>query len=358
MERMKSELANASFATKFGELDLDSRTLWERVLDVLDEGVTVHSEDGRVIAANRRASELIGRPVEEMIGHTCEELFKTGLSDEMRIEAAENSLGVYPLNNREGSAVGYVRVVSLRTNNEIIQADDLSAEQLTTLGQMIGGLAHDLGTPLNIISGYAEYLLVKIGREGAGHKELTAIVQQARRVAEFVKQIVDLARPAQGRLETLEVEGFLRSLIDLLGSHLRRTGVEIVLSCRASLPLLQADGSRLKQALFNIVLSGAQAVGSGGGLEIIVADKVDVKGDLPIILSGKNRAGEAADFSRLWADFMQMGGGEGSGDRSLMLARDIMRDMGASVSALPLGEHGVALAITLPGRSGSWTVSA
>jgi PAS domain S-box-containing protein len=357
LERMKSDLANASLATRLGELDLDSRKLWECVLDVLDEGVTIHSKDGRVIAANRKAQELAGRSVEELLDHTWEELFETGLSDELPLEKSKDSVGLYPLTNREGSVVGYVRVVPSQTNNGRVQEADLSAEHLATLGQMIGGLAHDLGTPLNIISGYAEYLLMKIGRENAGHKELTAIIQQARRVAEFVKQIVELARPTPGRLETIEVQGFLRSVIDLLGSHLRKTGVEIGLSCRANLPLMQADGTRLKQALFNIVLNGAQAVGAGGELEIIVIDKADVAGDLLITLRGKNRAGDAADFSGLCADFTQANSGKGLSDKSLRLARDILVDLGAKVSALPLDDHGVALAIILGWRSGSRTVS-
>lgn len=355
---MKADLASASHKQEPGGLDLESRTLWQSVLDVLDEGVMLHAVDGRVLAVNRQAQALVERSAEEMIGRTCEELFKTGLMSEMALDGAEKAVGVYRLTNGEGAVVGYVRVMPAQTNDRRDQPGDLSAEHLATLGQMIGGLAHDLGTPLNIISGYAEYLLMKMGREGAGHKELTAIIHQARRVAEFVKQIVDLARPVPGGVEAIEVQGFLDSLMDLLGSHLRKIGVGIVLSSRANLPVLYGDGARLKQALFSLVLNCAHAVGSGGELEIVVAEKAAATDELPIILKGKNRVGEAADFSALCADFGQSASDKGPRESGLLLAREILNVFGARVTALPFDAQGVALVITLRRQSGRWSVSA
>src|SRR5690349_15997388 len=174
-------------------MDLTNQTAiaWLALLDFLDEAVSIHTKDGRVLYINARLLEMLGGKAETWLGRSCDELFPPGdcpheeaLKSEapVRIRSAVDgrTVIIVPLQGEASEAAAFARVVS---RQEALSQDALlKAEHLATLGQMMSGIAHDVGTPLNIISGYAEYLLMRTKPEETGHKELMAILEQTRRV--------------------------------------------------------------------------------------------------------------------------------------------------------------------------------
>jgi signal transduction histidine kinase len=330
---MDSDLANASPESKLNETELGSREFLEKILDVLEEGVTIHSADGQVLLANRKALEIA-------------EGAKVRLDTEPESHQIEGHSVVHPLMNREGAVIGSVRVIAPHSSADLLWNDSLCTEYLATLGHMIAGLAHDLGTPLNIISGYAEYLLLK-NRSAEGQKELKAIIDQTRRIAEYVKQVVELARPSSPRLEALDPQIFFKNLSDLLGSHLRKAGVEMTVSCPGKFPLFYGDEAKLNQAFFSILLKGARAVGAGGRLELIIADGPESADEFSVILKGRKQLGEVVDLSTFGRDIMAFATEKESKELELSLARKILNELGARVLPLDLGEQGMALAVYL-----------
>src|SRR5262249_1080458 len=152
-------------------------------------------------------------------------------------------------------------------------------------------IAHDVGTPLNIISGYAEYLLMRTKAEETGRKELTAILEQTRRVAEYIRIMLDMARPSQGRGDAMEFKGFLGDSLELMGSHLRKAGVRVTLSCKSTPPVIYGDGPRLRQAFFNLILNAGRRVGAGGQLELNIEQSPDLPGYITVMLTGADREG-------------------------------------------------------------------
>src|SRR5262249_39535861 len=121
----------------------------------------------------------------------------------------------------KGLACGFTRtmieIVDHPTSKSL-----LKLERMGTLEQMISGIAHDVGTPLGIISGYSEYLLMRSKAGEAGHKELSTILQQTRRIADSIKQMLDLVRPSTGRTDAIGLKGFLDELMELMGHQLRK----------------------------------------------------------------------------------------------------------------------------------------
>src|SRR5438128_11770060 len=97
--------------------------------------------------------------------------------------------------------------------------------------------------------------------EETGHKELMAILEQTRRVAEYIRIMLDLARPSQGRVDAIELKGFLGDSLDLMGSHLRKASVRVVLDCKSAPPVIYGDGPRLRQAFFHLLLSAGRGLG-------------------------------------------------------------------------------------------------
>ncbi|HKP13771.1 MAG TPA: histidine kinase dimerization/phospho-acceptor domain-containing protein [Blastocatellia bacterium] len=344
----------------------DQRTApWLTMLDCLDEEATVHAADGRIVYVNRRLLESAGGAADEWLGRRCEEVFhQSACPHEEALKGKEfaqvevkadglhagQTVTVVPLPGEAGQIEGFVRIVSRQAAGS--QEALLKAEHFATLGQMISGIAHDVGTPLNIISGYAEYLLMRTKPEETGRKELMAILEQTRRVAEYIRIMLDLARPSQGRVDAIELKGFLGDSLELMGSHLRKASVRVVLDCKSAPPVIYGDGPRLRQAFFNLLLNAGRRLGAGGQLELSIEQPSEMPGFIGVQLAGVDREGRSQDYAETFAGFLSTRRNWGAEDMGLALAKEILDDYGARVAALPVNGRGVALVVYLPKGAG------
>jgi PAS domain S-box-containing protein len=336
---------------------------WGTLFNALPDAITVHDLDGRVISANEMAERIYGSS--ELIGAKCDQVFHSSGEECTHVEAIEKKKGIWadkpisrgdqsfriyvsPLLNGSAEVWGYVRVMRDVTEEEIMQSQSLWVERFTTLGQMINGIAHDVGTPLNIISGYAEYLMMRTKPDVPGHKELSTILSQTRRIAEFIRQMLDLARPAQGRIDAIGLKGFLGESVDLMGHHLRKAQVRTSLICRTEPPLIYGDAPRLRQAFFNLLINACEKVGPDGRLEITLDDDAKDRAYAKIEVTGFEESGAGIDFSKIFSTFLSGNQGMGKTGMGLALAKEILNDFGARFETTSPVEGGVGLIIYLP----------
>ena len=186
--------------------DYPSSTLWRYVFDQLPDGVTIHALSGEILYANRRVAEIYGKPVESLVGGNCEMFFHddnipcphyevvsglTGASVDIEAGVEKNvySVLIFPIIGANRLGEGYVRLMRKSVEGE--------GSRSLALSQLIATVAHKIGTPLNIISGYSEYLLMKMQPDDEGYKELSTILQQTRRISEVVRQMLDEAKSLQ-----------------------------------------------------------------------------------------------------------------------------------------------------------------
>ncbi|MFL6278355.1 MAG: histidine kinase dimerization/phospho-acceptor domain-containing protein [Blastocatellia bacterium] len=352
------------------ELMEQQKATWFRLLDFLDEEVTLHSADGQILYANQRLLESSGGIAYEWLGKPCEVVFPPeqcphmeALRDKAPVQIEANgepsgrrrTVTVVPLMGADGEVEGYARLSAIPRATPSQEAL-LKAEHFATLGQMMSGIAHDVGTPLNIISGYAEYLLMRTKGEATGYKELTAILEQTRRVAEYIRIMLDLARPSQGRVDAIELKGFLGDSLELMGSHLRKASVCVELSCKSAPPVIYGDGPRLRQAFFNLLLNAGRRLGAGGQLELSIEEPPEMPGFIGVRLTGVDREGHSQDFAESFAEFLAPRRNWGKEEMGLMLTRGILDEYGAKVAALPVEGHGVSLIVYLPKRAGGQVI--
>jgi PAS domain S-box-containing protein len=333
---------------------LDTLT-WKLVLDAIPDGISVHSTDGVILHANSSLAALYAIGLGKLIGRNCEEVFhsdswscpheevltlKRSAQVECRLGNGEKLVWIQfnPI-LAEGEVRGFVRVARDMSEGVRVastyQERILSAERFATLGQMVASIAHDVGTPLSIISGYSEYLLMRTKPGEFGHKELSTILQQTKRIADFIKQMLDLTRPSEGRRCAIGLKGFLGEVLDLMGHHLRKRGVKASVVCAGRPPLIYADAPRLRQAFFNLVLNLVERCSDGSELEIALEESSDRPGYVKLIFRAASH-----DFSGLFS--------EGDGGIGLSLARGVLSDLGAELKLSDDGERGVSLVVFLP----------
>lgn len=149
------------------------------------------------------------------------------------------------------------------------------ADRLTTVGKLASGLAHELGTPLNVVSGRARLIA---DREVDGDDVVDSariVAEQADRMTALIRQLLDFARPRALRPAPLNVTTLAQRVCQLVATIARKADVTLVPPAHDDALRLEADDGQLTQVLTNLVVNAIQAIGGGGGTVEIAARTVE-----------------------------------------------------------------------------------
>ena len=141
-------------------------------------------------------------------------------------------------------------------------------ERLATLGQLSAGMAHELGTPLNVIAGRAKL----IGREGLAAEDITRsaniIHEQAQRMTGIMRQLLSFARRGEARKQPVDINLVMHAVLPLLEPTLNKQRVELCVEDTPPELLVYADAAQLQQVLLNLILNGIHAMPAGGKITL------------------------------------------------------------------------------------------
>jgi len=141
------------------------------------------------------------------------------------------------------------------------------ADRLTTVGKLASGLAHELGTPLNVVRGRAK-LIVDGEVEGQDVAESARIVvEQAERMTALIRQLLDFARPRPLHKAPVNLTRLAHRVCELVATIARKAEVTLVPLDDAEL-FGEADDGQLTQVVTNLVVNALQATSVGGTVRI------------------------------------------------------------------------------------------
>jgi signal transduction histidine kinase len=147
-------------------------------------------------------------------------------------------------------------------------------EKLAIIGQLASGLAHEIGTPLNIILGRAELIKRKLGDQTEMRHSLDTILSQTRRITQIIQQLLGFVRKKKPELKTISISGLMETTLDLLDQQIQKQGIRTSKIFEDPLPLSKGDPDQLQQVFLNIVLNAIQSMPEGGGLHLSVSSKM------------------------------------------------------------------------------------
>jgi len=228
------------------------------------------------------------------------------------------------------------------------------SERLAAVGRLASGVAHEIGTPLNVIDAQAARVLNTAANLADNHRRgLTTIRRQVESISRIVRQLLNLARPYHLRREAVELSKLLRHVEELLEAEATRTGVQIETTVPAQLHV-DADPNFLQQVFLNLCANGLQAMPAGGRLRIEAAATTQFKNGRPfasVRISDTGQGIAPDDLPHIFEPFFttkDVGGGTGLG---LAVGRRIIEEHGGWIEAANQpnnGQHGAVFTVYLP----------
>ncbi|MFT5240378.1 MAG: two-component system NtrC family sensor kinase [Candidatus Promineifilaceae bacterium] len=220
-------------------------------------------------------------------------------------------------------------------------------EKLSSVGEFIAGIAHELNNPLTVMVAYAE-LLEASDLDPAHHKEIQLISESAMRCCNIVQNLLSFSRQRQPEKSNIDVRELLNGTLQFMGYELRTSGIEIEEITPASLPDILGDPNQLQQVFLNIVNNARQAledVGTGGHLTI---ETLTAGGRVIIKIEDDGPGIRPKNLDKLFDPFFttkDVGKGTGLG---LSVSYGIIKEHGGDIKAHSALGVGTTFIIDLP----------
>ena len=155
---------------------------------------------------------------------------------------------------------------TMAENVKQLQMQAVHMDRMSAVGQLAGGVAHEINNPLTAVLGQAQILLAKIPETDPVHASLKKIENAGLRCKKIVRGLLDFSRPSQISFEPIDLNEIVRSAVDLCEADLKRAKVSIDKHLAITLPRIQANSSELQQVLLNLINNAIQAMPRGGSL--------------------------------------------------------------------------------------------
>ncbi|PYT02825.1 MAG: hypothetical protein DMF60_20200 [Acidobacteria bacterium] len=147
-------------------------------------------------------------------------------------------------------------------------------ERLAAAGQLAAQFAHEVGTPLNLISGHVQLLRAR-ARDERVIQRLDIIAGQIDRITNIVRSMLDSTRRPVPRLESVDINSLLAQILDATQPTLVARNVDLNTDIAEGLPPIQADPDQLQQVFINLINNSLDAMPLGGKLTVSTALDTD-----------------------------------------------------------------------------------
>ncbi|MDH4237200.1 MAG: PAS domain S-box protein [Nitrospira sp.] len=263
----------------------------EAVLETVGALVIVLDRQGHILRFNRACEQITGYSSEEIAGKAVwDVLLVPEEIDEVKAVFARLTDGE-PRNEHENvwvakdgrkrriawsntvitsqkGGVDYVvgTGIDVTLLNQI-QEQLRKTERIAELGTLASGMAHEIGTPMNVILGRAEYLMDRVKEESV-KKGLQTIVAQVERITKVMNQLLAFARRKPPERGPLALKDIVEDSLELFRERLATARVTVELALDDHCPAAQADADQMRQVIINLIMNALHAMGGGGTLRV------------------------------------------------------------------------------------------
>jgi two-component system, NtrC family, sensor kinase len=173
-----------------------------------------------------------------------------------------------PLVGKSGERIGRLILIDDITQRMRLEEQLLQTEKLTSLGLLAAGVAHEVNTPLAVISTYAQMLAKQVADDQQKSLILEKIAKQTFRASEIVNSLLNFSRTSPAEFTEVSLNTVLLETLGMVEHQLRKNRVEVRQRMDDGLAPVNGNQGKLQQVFLNLFLNARDAMPSGGVLEV------------------------------------------------------------------------------------------
>jgi PAS domain S-box-containing protein len=262
----------------------------ENIVESLNVGVLAVDLGGIVESWNTRMEQLFNVSRQDAVGHQLRALLPEELASEIAARRDEEQItGIYkqrlhhqgklltlnvsitPLVSKSGERIGRLMLFDDVTQRERMEEQMSQTEKLTSLGLLAAGVAHEVNTPLAVISNYIQMLAKQMPEGDPRQGIIEKIVKQTFRASEIVNNLLNFSRTSATELADIDVNRVVEETLSLVAHPLKTSQIQVVKQLGNTLPAVRGSANKLQQVFLNLFLNARDAMPSGGMLEVRTA---------------------------------------------------------------------------------------
>jgi PAS domain S-box-containing protein len=287
---------------------------YSRLVEAAEDAIATVDEEGNLTSVNRALEVVSGKKREDLIGRPFVELldepewpnmwqaFVAALSGArgrrtIRFVRPDGMRGYATLIAapilESGRITGVLAIARDVTDERLLLEQAIRQDRMVAMGELVGGVAHEVNSPLTSILAYAQVLERGVGGEDAA-RALETISREAKRASRIVGKLLAFGRQGQPERMPSDVNQALRDTIDLRRYALRMQEIKLSVTLMENPPLVMADPFQLQQVFINLLSNAEQAVAHQPG-ERRISVTTGVRDNAFLVTISDNGPGIAPD---------------------------------------------------------------
>jgi len=264
------------------------RDFSQNIIESINAGVLACDLDHRIQAWNSAMEKLYGVSRAKAVGTALDSLFPVELLAELApAYDSQRTLSLYkfdlrtpdgrrlivnssmtPLIGKDGLAIGRLLIFNDITERVSLEDQLMQAEKLSSIGLLAAGVAHEVNTPLAVISSQAQMLLRQIPPDDPRAKTVEKIVKQSFRASEIVNSLLKFSRVSGSDYSEIDVNRVIRETLSLVDPMLRAARISLNTQLSPEVPPVFGNAGKLQQVFMNLIMNARDAMPRGGELTV------------------------------------------------------------------------------------------
>ncbi len=260
----------------------------ENIVESINVGVLAVDPADRIESWNSQMEVMYALPRWQALGRTLNEIFPPAFAEEyyrvrqnsgihnlykfrMATPAGETrtvNVAIAPLVTRKFSVIGRLIIMDDITERVELESQLSQADKLSSIGLLAAGVAHEVNTPLAVISSYAQMLSKQLQGDPQKGALMEKITRQTFRASEIVNNLLNFSRTTGTEFTEVDINKIIQETLTLLEHQFKTSRIRIHDELAGHLPPITGNAGRLQQVFLNLFLNAKDAMPGGGVLKI------------------------------------------------------------------------------------------
>ncbi len=337
----------------------------ENIVESINVGILAADLDGCIGSWNSQLERLTGVSRETAVGKRLEQVLpldlvatlagrsgETGIQHVYKARLARTksrdvllNIAIAPLVSKDQTQIGRLIIFDDVTDRADLESRLVQADKLSSIGLLAAGVAHEVNTPLAVISTYAQILAKRMNGDEQKTILLDKIAKQTFRASEIVNSLLNFSRTSAVEWSELSLNRVVRDTASLIEHQLENARVTVAFQLDDSLGQIKGNQGKMQQVFLNLFLNARDAM-EGGGVLTVRSFSDGEQAHIEVSDTGAGISAEHVD--RIFDPFFTTKGSKKGTGLGLSVSYGIVQEHGGSIDVTSSPVHGTLFRLDFP----------